>query len=254
MRIYNKAIIILFLIFFLKPTFFFAQIQNYVVLGGQTWTNVNLSVDRFRNGEIIMESKNKEDWLKAGYRGEPSWCYYMFDEKYSHLGKLYNYYAVISPNNIASKGWTVPSYFDYFNLIKFLDPLITHEYFMDNGSLSGGSLKIKNSKKYWTEKDCKQIDSKFNAIPSGGYSPSLNYPEYDWDNVGEVTRLWCITDWEIIIETSIKNEDEKNKLLAKLSAGKLNEKAIVFRLDKWCDIDADDDPKLSGYSLRLIKD
>jgi len=251
MKIYNKAVIILFLIFFLKPMFFFGQIQNYVVIGDQTWTNVNLSVDRFRNGDIIPESKNKEDWLKAGYRGEPAWCYYKFEKKYDSLGKLYNYYAFVSPKNIAPRGWKTPTFFDYFELIKFLDPLITLDYFEKKGSLAGGSLKIKNVE-YWQDDKCKQIDSKFNALSSGGYSPSLTHPEYDWDKYGENCRFWCVTDWPMILDSmKIQDIQERANFIKEVT---VEESAIVFRLDKWCDIDVDDDPKLNGYSLRLIKD
>ncbi|MDB4105232.1 fibrobacter succinogenes major paralogous domain-containing protein [Salibacteraceae bacterium] len=248
-KIYNRLVIILILVI----TSSFSVSQDYVKIGNQIWTNKNLAVNKFRNGETINESKNKEDWYKASYKGEPTWCYYMFDEKNSHLGKLYNYYAVSSPKNIAPIGWKVPTYFDYFELIKFLDPLISHTYLNGNGSLAGGSLKIKNSQ-YWKEKNCKQIDSKFNAIPAGGYSPSLNYPKYDWDEYGEVAGFWCITDWQRVFDVAIEKTVEKDRLLEKLKAGGFDEKAIVVRLsNNDCVIGMDDDPKIYGYSLRLIK-
>ena len=118
-----------------------SQVQESVKIGNQEWTSENLSVSKFRNGDIINQSKNKEEWLRAGYREEPTWCYYKFDEADSILGKLYNYYAVSSEKNIAPLGWKVPDFFDYFQLIKFLDPLITYEHYLDRGTLAGGSLK-----------------------------------------------------------------------------------------------------------------
>lgn len=250
-KILSPISIILFVIISLSSTL----IQDNVKIGNQIWTNKNLAVTKFRNGDVIKESKNKEDWYRASYKGEPTWCYYKFDESYSEFGKLYNYYAVSSSKNIAPKGWKVPTYFDYYELIKYLDPLISHTYLRENGSLAGGSLKIKGTQ-FWKNKDCKQIDSKFNAVPSGGYSPSLDYPEYDWDNYGsygEVARFWCITDWNMIIEQTIENNVEKNRLIEELKAGNFDDKAIVIRLDSDCKIDMDDDPKLCGYSLRLIK-
>ena len=40
-----------------------------------------------------------------------------------------------------------------------------------------------------------------------------------------------------------------------LTSGKFNDKAIVFRLRNYdCKIDADDDPKINAYYLRLIKE
>jgi len=237
------------IIIILAPIVSFSQNPEFVVLGNQTWSNINLSVDTFQNGNIIEESKNKEEWLKAGYKRESSWCYYEFDEKNAHLGKLYNYYALTDSRNIAPKGWKVPTFFDYFNLIKFLDPLITLDYFENKGSIAGGSLKIKDSE-YWLERDCDQIDSKFNAIPSGGYRPSLSHPQNDWDKAGECSRFWCITDWKTILDASGIDEAKKSEILKE---GQSEESAIVFRLNEWCKIDADDDPKLNGYSIRLIK-
>ena len=232
------------------PILSFSQEQEYVVIGNQKWSNKNLSVATFQNGEIIREAKNKEDWLKAGYRAEPTWCYYKFDKKHDSLGKLYNYYALTSPQNIAPKGWRTPTFFDYFDLIKFLDPLITMDYFSNNGSLAGGSLKIKD-KEYWPEDDCEQIDSKFNALSSGGYSPSLNHPEYDWDKSGECSRFWCVTDWEMILDAlRIKDEQKRIDMMMEVTE---EESAVVIRLRRGCRIDADDDPKLNGYSIRLIK-
>ena len=58
----------------------------------------------------------------------------------------------------------------------------------------------------------------------------------------------------MIIDQVIENSDEKDRLIEKLEAGGLDDKAIVIRLRDWdCVIDMDDDPKLHGYSLRLIK-
>ena len=251
MKVFSKTYknLVIIVIFIFSSSF--SVNEGYEKIGNQIWTTKNLAVDKFRNGEKIIESKSKEDWYKASYKGEPTWCYYMFDEKYSHLGKLYNYFAVSSHKNIAPVGWKVPTFFDYFELIKYLDPLISYEYLNGNGSLAGGSLKIKNTQ-YWEEKNCKQIDSKFNAIPSGGYSPSLSHPKYDWDKYGEVTRFWCITDWRKIIDAG--DFDDKDKNLKKLKDGRFDDAAIVLRLSKNdCEISIDDDPKIYGYSLRLIK-
>ena len=233
-----------------------SQVQESVKIGNQEWTSENLSVSKFRNGDIINQSKTKEEWLRAGYREEPTWCYYKFDEANSTLGKLYNYYSVSSEKNIAPQGWKVPDFFDYFKLIKFLDPLITYEHYLDRGTLAGGSLKSKNQS-HWKENNCKQIDSKFNAIASGGYTPSINYPKYDWEVKGEKAFFWCITDWNKIaneVLTGDNFQDEKEDLMNDIKSGELLNKALVFRLNKFCGFDIDDDPKERGYSVRLIRE
>lgn len=151
---------------------------EFTTIGNQSWTSQNFSGVTFRNGDTIEESTSKEEWLRAGYRGEPSWCYYKFDKSNSDLGRLYNYYAVSSDKNLAPTGWRIATFFDYFELVKYLDPLISFEVFNNDGSLAGGSLKAKEPSN-WEGKTCNQIDSRFNAIASGGYSPSLKYPVYD---------------------------------------------------------------------------
>ena len=234
---------LLFTVFMILP--FVVVGQEFQLIGDQKWAVDNLSVDEFRNGKKIEQSKTKEEWYKAGYTKNPTWCYYNFDENYAYLGKLYNYYAVSSQENIAPKGWYVPTFFDFFKLVKYLDPLISLDIFANGGSKNiGGSLKTKN-KKYWKNKVCDNLDSGFNALPSGGYSPSLRYPEYDWRPKDKRAMFWCLTDWMEI----------NNRIGLNLDLKRLNDVAVVFRLfDYDCDFSADDDPKINGYSLRLIKE
>lgn len=245
-----KTVITLFFIvlYFLG----FSQDLPSVKIGNQIWSKKNLDTTIFRNGEVIKEIHSKEDWLKAGYREEPAWCYYNFDSKNANLGKLYNYYAVSDPRNIAPLGWKVPSLQDYYALVKFLDPLCTTEYFEKNGSLTGGNLKSKDS--LWNGRVCPQINSNFNAIPAGGYSPSIDYPNFDWNKKGENARLWCITNWDSIVLFTYSDTSNIEEFKRKIKSEKLKDKAIVIRLYNYsCKIDADDDPKLCGYSLRLLK-
>jgi len=57
--------------------------------------------------------------------------------------------------------------------------------------------------------------------------------------------FWCLTDWMEI----------NNRIGLNLDLKRLNDVAIVFKLfDYNCDFGADDDPKINGYSLRLIKE
>ena len=45
-----------------------------VVIGSQVWTNRNLNVIRFRNGDLIPEAKTDEQWLLAFKNKQPAWC------------------------------------------------------------------------------------------------------------------------------------------------------------------------------------
>jgi uncharacterized protein (TIGR02145 family) len=242
---------VLIFISLLANSVLIAQDLVSVKIGVQVWSVKNYDADSFSNGEKINQVTSKEEWFKAGYRGEPAWCFYNFDEQYESLGKLYNYYAISDSRNLAPEGWRVPKFEDYFQLINFIEPLCTKEHFIRSGSLAGGSLKSKSG--LWKDETCPQIESDFSAIAAGGYSPSIEYPEYDWDPIGEKAMFWCLTEWEKMFEY-IESDDLKG-FQQKLNSGKFNEKAIVFRLRNYdCKIDADDDPKINGYYLRLIKE
>ena len=92
----------------LSATFLSAQ---KVTIGKQNWTQTNLDVVTFRNGDTIPEAKTDIDWVLAGVYRQPAWCYYTdeigkVDKKF---GKLYNWYAVMDPRGLAPAGWHIPT-------------------------------------------------------------------------------------------------------------------------------------------------
>jgi len=50
-----------------------------ITIGIQEWMTVNLNVDKFQNGEPILEAKTKDEWEVAFDNETPAWCYYDFD-------------------------------------------------------------------------------------------------------------------------------------------------------------------------------
>ena len=88
-------------------------------IGKQTWMNRNLEVEQFSNGTRIKQAKTEDEWLDAGAKGEPVWCYYEFDDKLGKpYGKLYNWYAVSHPSGLAPSGWRIPEVDDYLKLME----------------------------------------------------------------------------------------------------------------------------------------
>ena len=78
-----------------------------IKIGDQTWTSKNLDVSTYRNGDVIPQVQNEEEWknLTSG-----AWCYY--ENKTANgkkYGKLYNYYAVNDPRGLAPKGYHIPT-------------------------------------------------------------------------------------------------------------------------------------------------
>ena len=80
-----------------------------VIIGNQIWMAENLNVNRFRNGDTIPEARTKEEWQRAGENKQPAWCNYdNYPENGKKYGKLYNWFAVIDPRDLAPNCWRLP--------------------------------------------------------------------------------------------------------------------------------------------------
>jgi uncharacterized protein (TIGR02145 family) len=92
-----------------------------VRIGTQTWAVENLNVITFRNGDTIPEAKTSKDWVTAGESGKPAWCYYNNNSANGlKYGKLYNWYALNDPRELAPVGWTLSNANDWAMLINYL--------------------------------------------------------------------------------------------------------------------------------------
>ena len=131
-----------------------------VSIGSQVWQTKNLNVDRFRNGDPIPEARTKEEWVTAGKRGQPAWCYY--ENNVSNgisYGKLYNWYAAIDSRGICPSGWHLPSDREWTAL--------TDDYLGDR-QVAGGKMKATGTAYWQTPNNGATNESSFSALP-GGY-------------------------------------------------------------------------------------
>jgi uncharacterized protein (TIGR02145 family) len=85
-----------------------------ILLNGQEWMQNNLTVSRYRNGDIIPEVTDAAEWsnLTTG-----AWRYIADDPAY---GKLYNWYAVNDLRGLAPLGWHVSTNSEWSNLTTYL--------------------------------------------------------------------------------------------------------------------------------------
>jgi uncharacterized protein (TIGR02145 family) len=85
-----------------------------VIINGQEWMQNNLTVSKYRNGDIIPEVTDAAEWasLTSG-----AWRYIANDPSY---GKLYNWYAVNDPRGLAPQGWHVATATEFTVLTNFL--------------------------------------------------------------------------------------------------------------------------------------
>ena len=158
------------------------SIINEILIGHKVWTAENLNVKKFQNGESIPYAETDEQWVKAGEKEEPAYCYYDYNpangEKY---GKLYNWYAVNDKRGLAPKGWFIPTDEDWLRLVDYLGE--------DHGT------KLKNSKGW--EGDDLELGTAYNGTNESGFS-GLPGGSKDWENkfssMGYCGIFWTSTE------------------------------------------------------------
>ena len=148
-----------------------------VMIGNQAWAVKNLNVSTFRNGDTIPEARTNEEWVTAGREGKPAWCYFNNDTlKGQKYGKLYNWYAVNDPRELAPAGWEISSAEDWTKLANAL------------GGTAGAGTKMK-SISGWLEGNNGNNDSGFNGLP-GGYRIENGL----FKNFGSTSIWWSSTE------------------------------------------------------------
>jgi len=125
--------------------------ENENKIGKQIWTTKNLDVSNYRNGDVIPQVQDLEEWknLSTG-----AWCYYENKTgKGSTYGKLYNWYAVNDPRGLAPKGYHIPTDAEWTTLTTYL------------GTDAAAKMKSTTG---WDEDDIGTNESGFAGLP-GGY-------------------------------------------------------------------------------------
>ncbi len=91
--------------------------QTTVLIGSQRWTDKNLDVANYRNGDPVTYAANATDWNTATNAGIGAWSYYNFDATNGLIfGKLYNWYAVNDSRGLAPAGYHIPTKVEYNTL------------------------------------------------------------------------------------------------------------------------------------------
>ena len=113
---------------------------NTVQIGNQCWTQSNLKVSKYRNGDNIPTGLSNSVWQNttsgayAIYNNDP-----VNDGLY---GKLYNHYAVTDTRGLCPTGWHLPSDGEWNLLVKYLDSNAdTVCVNCIQSSIAGGALK-----------------------------------------------------------------------------------------------------------------
>ena len=142
------------------------SIGSSIKIGAQVWQAENLNVDRFRNGDSIPEVRSEEEWVAAGKRGEPAWCYYDNDAENGKIyGKLYNWYAVNDSRGLAPEGWHIPTDEEWTILIDYLG----------GEKVAGGKMKTTGMANWEPEISAATNESGFSALEGSGRTDYSNF-------------------------------------------------------------------------------
>jgi uncharacterized protein (TIGR02145 family) len=195
--------------------------MNEVKIGGQIWMGQNLNNEIFQNGEKILSVNTTDDWMAALQNKIPACCDYKDEKSNGEIyGKIYNWFAVVDPRNIALNEWRVPLVKDWEILVESIG--------LKN--LIGKSLKHPD---FWGD-SAGSNEFGFSALP-GGFRGSFGSSM----DINKRTGWWSATEWQ-----PLSNKAWVVNLDSNVDTENLSFKS--FEILKA-------DVRMNGYYLRCLK-
>ena len=167
------------------------NIYKTVQICTQVWTQSNLNVSHYRNGDVIPQVTDPTQWanLTTG-----AWCYYANNSANGPIyGKLYNWYAVTDSRGLAPQGWHIPSKNENVSLA-YCAGGTTAFYTGNNASVLNIFYNAGNNLKetgiiHWTSPNVGATNSKsFYGLPSG-----LRITNGTYQSIGLFFDFWSKT-------------------------------------------------------------
>jgi len=169
-----------------------------VTIGTQVWTTQNLSVARYRNGDIIPQVTDPTQWIALT---TGAWCWYNNDSATyaATYGRLYNWYAVNDPRGLAPQGWHVPSDGEWSILRNTLGGI----------SVAGGAMKSTSG---WNLPNIGATNSSgFTGLPGGyrvdGLFYGIGLQGYWWSSTENPTFTAGAWNRSLYFDDSIQFRD-----------------------------------------------
>ena len=158
------------------------NIYHTLRIGTQTWMVENLSVSKYRNGDLIPAITNNSDWVVLTSGG---YCWYNNDIANKPIyGALYNWYTVADNRNIAPIGWHVASDAELSVLTTYLG----------GESVAGDKMKETGTSHWIIPNSGATNESGFTGLPGGLRS----YSSGAFLNMGTNGYYWSTTDSDTI--------------------------------------------------------
>jgi uncharacterized protein (TIGR02145 family) len=156
-----------------------------IIINGREWTETNLNVNHFNNGNSIPNVQVNADWYALT---SAAYSYFNNDSaNYAqYYGKIYNFYAVNDSRKLCPAGWNVPSDQEWKNLEMFLGMTQAQA---DNTSWRGTTEGTKlKSTIGWNSNGNGTNLSGINAFPGGRRNPNGNFSD-----LGNEAAFWTST-------------------------------------------------------------
>jgi uncharacterized protein (TIGR02145 family) len=200
------------------------NIYQTVKIGNQCWMVENLKTSHYRNGELIHNEIDDNNW---SYLSVSAYCDYQNAESFSATyGKLYNWFAINDSRNIAPEGWHIPSDEEWKILEMYLGMSeVDANKISWRGTVEGGSLKEIGTIHWLSPNTGATNSSGFTAIPGGTRN---DYGSFS--RMGRDAAFWSSTSF-----------DQTTAWMRYL--GEENSDIYRFHITKTL-----------GYSVRCIKD
>ena len=171
-------------------------LKEYVVIGTQKWTNRNLNVSTYRNGDAIPQVTDLTAWaaLTTG-----AWCYYNNDPTTeATYGKFYNWYAVNDSRGLAPLGYHIPSNTEWNTLTTYLG----------GSGIAGGKIKETGLSHWLTPNTEATNESAFTALPTGyRYFDGVSY------NIGKYSYFWSSFELDTTDAFAITSSFDSSSML-----------------------------------------
>jgi uncharacterized protein (TIGR02145 family) len=178
------------------------NVYQGIQIGTQCWTQSNLKVTKYRNGDNIATGLSNSAWENT-----TSGAYAIYNNASANdalYGKLYNHYAVTDSRGLCPTGWHVPADGEWNVLVKYFDP--NADTLCGNcwqSSSAGGALKSTATQPTpggWSQPNTGATNSSgFTAPPgglrfyNGGFYDITNYGIWWSSSVSSASLAWTRT-------------------------------------------------------------
>ena len=163
-----------------------------VRIGDQIWMAENLKVIHYRNGDLIPNITDDNDWACTE---EGAYCNYDNDESnVKTYGRLYNWFSVDDKRGLAPLGWHIPTTDEWDALMDNVEGDVEDDvYTGEVGKLILESKEKADMRRLYGPRATNE--SGFTALPGGSIEAASHFKFY---YLGDESFFWSSTEYDIL--------------------------------------------------------